>query len=171
MDGAMDELIKRIVQALVDNPDQVSVKKIQGERTIVYELSAAKTDIGKIIGKSGRNIDSIRTILSGVSAKKKKRSILELVEENLPAASPMHSDEPIPEKSRVETGKRNGVVRWFNEGKGYGFITMDSGEDIFVHYKAMEDPEQHLVQGDRVRFAVSRGEKGLKAINVTKTGP
>jgi len=76
----MKELIKRIAESLVDYPDQVSVKEIQGDRIVVYELEVAKSDIGKIIGKQGRNADAIRTILWAVAGKAKKRVLLDLVE-------------------------------------------------------------------------------------------
>jgi predicted RNA-binding protein YlqC (UPF0109 family) len=76
----MKELIKRIAESLVDYPDQVSVKEIQGDRLVVYELNVAKSDMGKIIGKKGRNVDAIRTILKAVAVKLRKRVLLELVE-------------------------------------------------------------------------------------------
>ena len=55
----MKELIKLIADSLVDSPDQVSVKEVQGDNLVVYELEVAKSDIGKIIGKKGKNVDSI----------------------------------------------------------------------------------------------------------------
>ena len=75
----MKELIKRIAESLVDYPDQVSVKEIQGDRLVVYELKVAKSDIGKIIGKQGRNADAIRTILRAVAGKTRKQVLLELI--------------------------------------------------------------------------------------------
>ena len=76
----MKELIERIAQAIVDDPEQVSVKEVEGERTIVLELKVSKRDIGKIIGKRGRNADAIRTLLSAATAKSKKRVVLQLLE-------------------------------------------------------------------------------------------
>ena len=76
----MKELIKRIAESLVDQPDQVSVKEIHGDRLVVYELKVAKSDMGKIIGKKGRNVDAIRTILTAVGGKTRTRVLLELVE-------------------------------------------------------------------------------------------
>ena len=76
----MKELIKLIAESLVDNPDQVSVKEVQGDNLVVYELEVARSDIGKIIGKKGKNVDAIRTILKAVAAKLRKRILLELVE-------------------------------------------------------------------------------------------
>jgi len=76
----MKELIERIAQELVDLPDQVSVTEIEGGRTVVYELKVAKSDIGKIIGKRGQNVNAIRTILNAVSGKSRKQVVLELIE-------------------------------------------------------------------------------------------
>lgn len=76
----MKELIKYIAQALVDSSDQVDVKEIRTEQTLVLELRVAKEDTGKIIGKKGRTAQAMRTILSCASAKEQKRAILEIVE-------------------------------------------------------------------------------------------
>jgi len=76
----MKDLITEIVQALVDEPDQVSVTEIEGGQTVVLELSVAKSDIGKVIGKKGRHADAIRTILSAAAGKVRKRYILEIVD-------------------------------------------------------------------------------------------
>lgn len=76
----MKELIQYIVRAVVDNPDEVYVSEIEGGQTTVLELKVAKSDLGKVIGKQGRNAQAIRTILSAVSAKIKKRVVLEIIE-------------------------------------------------------------------------------------------
>ena len=76
----MKELIQYMVQALVDSPDQVIVQEITTQQTLVLELSVAKEDIGKVIGKKGRTAQAMRTILSCASAKENKRTILEIVE-------------------------------------------------------------------------------------------
>ena len=76
----MKELVKVISQALVDHPEKVSVTEIAGDQTCVLELTVAKEDIGKIIGKHGRTAQSLRTILNAVSAKTHKRTVLEIVE-------------------------------------------------------------------------------------------
>ena len=62
-----------------------------------------------------------------------------------------------------------GRVKWFNDAKGYGFITQDGGEDVFVHYSAVQAQGfKSLTEGDVVEFEVSRGPKGLQASNVRK---
>ncbi len=76
----MKELIEQIAKALVDNPDQVIVKPIEGEQTTVLELRVAQSDLGKVIGKQGRTARSIRTILSAAGMKLKKRFTLEILE-------------------------------------------------------------------------------------------
>ncbi|WP_373498546.1 KH domain-containing protein [Desulfococcus sp.] len=76
----MKDLVKYIAQALVDNPDQVSVEEVEGNQTSVLELKVAKEDLGKVIGKQGRTARAMRTILSAASAKVKKRTVLEILE-------------------------------------------------------------------------------------------
>jgi len=76
----MKELIDYIARALVDNPEQVTVSEVEGNRTSVLELKVAKEDLGKVIGKQGRTARAMRTILSAASAKLKKRSVLEILE-------------------------------------------------------------------------------------------
>jgi len=76
----MKELIKRIVQAMVDDPEQIEISEIEGNRVSVLELKVAKADIGKIIGKQGRNALAIRTILNAASGKLRKRVMLEILE-------------------------------------------------------------------------------------------
>jgi CspA family cold shock protein len=62
-----------------------------------------------------------------------------------------------------------GIVKWFNEAKGFGFITRDSGGDVFVHHTAIQGGGFHSLQeGQRVQFEVSQGPKGLQANNVQK---
>jgi len=77
---SLKDLIMYIAKALVDNPDQVRVGEVEGERTSVIELTVAKEDLGKVIGKQGRTARSIRTILSAASTKIKKRSVLVFIE-------------------------------------------------------------------------------------------
>ena len=60
-----------------------------------------------------------------------------------------------------------GTVKWFNGSKGYGFISRDEGEDVFVHYSAITaDGYRNLMEGQKVEFTVEKGPKGLQAANV-----
>ncbi|HEY3215008.1 MAG TPA: cold-shock protein [Candidatus Eisenbacteria bacterium] len=62
-----------------------------------------------------------------------------------------------------------GTVKWFNEAKGFGFISQEGGEDVFVHFSAIQgDGFKTLAEGERVEFEVTRGPKGLQAGNVRK---
>ncbi len=76
----MKEFIERIVKALVDQPDMVKITEVEGEKTSVIELSVANEDMGKIIGKRGKTVSAIRTLLNAASMKQKKRTILEIIE-------------------------------------------------------------------------------------------
>ena len=65
--------------------------------------------------------------------------------------------------------RETGTVKWFNDQKGYGFISRDTGGDVFVHYSALEGQGfRSLAEGQRVEFAVEQGQKGPAAVNVRK---
>jgi len=74
------ELVELIAKSLVDNPDRVQVFQIDGEQSSIIELKVAPEDVGKVIGKQGRNVQAIRIILGAVGMKLKKRFIMELIE-------------------------------------------------------------------------------------------
>jgi predicted RNA-binding protein YlqC (UPF0109 family) len=76
----MKELVAHIARELVDKPEEVSVAEVEGNQTSVLELKVAKDDLGKVIGKRGRIAHAIRTIVSSVSAKEKKRTVLEIMD-------------------------------------------------------------------------------------------
>ena len=76
----MKELVTHIARSLVDKPEQVSVAEVEGNQTTVLELTVAKEDLGKVIGKQGKTATAMRTILSAVSSKNKKRTVLEIIE-------------------------------------------------------------------------------------------
>ncbi len=76
----MKELVEDIAKALVDLPDQVSVKEVQGEQVTVLELRVAPSDLGKVIGKQGRTARSIRTLLGAAGMKLNRRFTLEILE-------------------------------------------------------------------------------------------
>lgn len=76
----MKELIEMIAKALVDSPDEVTVRAIDGEQSTVLELKVAPNDLGKVIGKQGRTARAIRTILGAAGMKLKRRFTLEILE-------------------------------------------------------------------------------------------
>jgi uncharacterized protein len=76
----MKELAEYIVKNLVDNPELVTIKAIDGDQIMVLELKVANNDTGKIIGRQGRMADALRTILSAVASKQRKRMVLEIVD-------------------------------------------------------------------------------------------
>ena len=76
----MKELVEKIAKALVDNPDQVQVRAIEGEQVTVFELRVHASDLGKVIGREGRIAQAIRTILSAVGMKLRKRFKLEILD-------------------------------------------------------------------------------------------
>ncbi|MCI4625790.1 MAG: KH domain-containing protein [Candidatus Magnetoovum sp. WYHC-5] len=76
----MKELVEVMARALVDRPDEVAVKEVDGEKTTVFELRVAASDLGKVIGKQGKTARAMRTILSAAGTKVGKRSVLEILE-------------------------------------------------------------------------------------------
>ncbi len=75
----LKELIELMIKGIVDKPDKVEINQIIGEKTSVFEIKADSDDIGKIIGKQGRNIKSIRTIINAAAQRDGKRVIIEIV--------------------------------------------------------------------------------------------
>ena len=76
----MKEIVELMAKSLVDNPDKVQVSQLDGEQSSIIELKVAPEDVGKIIGKQGRNVQAIRVILGAAGMKLKKRFNLELIE-------------------------------------------------------------------------------------------
>jgi uncharacterized protein len=76
----MKELVEAIAKALVDKPDEVQVRSVEGQQVTVLELRVDPTDIGKVIGKQGRTARSMRTILGAAGMKLRKRFTLEILE-------------------------------------------------------------------------------------------
>lgn len=76
----LKELIDYIARSLVDEPDDVSVEAIDGDRAVILELTVAPGDLGKVIGKDGRTARAMRTLLAATSARMRRRAILEILE-------------------------------------------------------------------------------------------
>ena len=75
----MKELIEYIARSLVDHPDQVKVRQVEGETSVIFELQVAQDDMGKIIGKEGRIANAMRTLLKVAAAREGKRAVLEII--------------------------------------------------------------------------------------------
>jgi predicted RNA-binding protein YlqC (UPF0109 family) len=99
----MKAFVEFVVKALVDHPEQVDIKEVDGERTVVFELRLNQSDIGKVIGKSGRTITAIRSLLTSAAAKQGKRAMLEIIEpegsSRTEGAAPAPPPPPPPEET------------------------------------------------------------------------
>lgn len=76
----MKELLELLAKAIVDEPDQVSVSAVEGERSIILQLSVAPDDVGKVIGKQGRIAKAIRIIIKAAAVKEGKKAIVEIID-------------------------------------------------------------------------------------------
>jgi cold shock protein len=81
-----------------------------------------------------------------------------------------YEDEDESERSYSSSDRETGTVKWFNVRKGYGFITRDAGDDVFVHFRNIEGSGRRAIEeGQRVSFVVTTGDKGLQADEVSPT--
>ena len=92
----MKDFIEFVVKQLVDHPDEVTVREVEGERAVILEVRLNSSDIGKVIGKSGKTINAIRSLLACASAKRGKRAILEIIEPEGQGRPPSQPAEPSP---------------------------------------------------------------------------
>ncbi len=76
----MKELVEYLAKALVDYPEQVDVRQVEGERSIILELRVASEDMGKVIGKQGRIAKAIRTVVNAAAVKENKRVMVEIIQ-------------------------------------------------------------------------------------------
>jgi len=76
----MKELLKTLAQALVDKPEDVEVSQIEGERSIILQLKVAPEDVGKVIGKEGRIVKALRTIIKASATKEGKKAMVEILD-------------------------------------------------------------------------------------------
>lgn len=75
----MKEFVEYVIKQLVDKPEEVKITEVEGENTIIYELRVDEEDIGKVIGRSGRTVESLRTIFGSAAAKIGRRSVFEIL--------------------------------------------------------------------------------------------
>ena len=91
----MKAFIEYVVKELVDFPEQVEIREVDGDRALVFEVRLNPSDIGKVIGKSGRTITAIRTLLINAAAKNSKRVMLEIIEPDGGRQRPPTSEVPV----------------------------------------------------------------------------
>ena len=101
----MKEFVEYIVKNLVDNPDQVRINEIGGTHTLIIELSVEKSDIGKIIGKKGKTINAIRTLLMSVASRNGIRVNLEIIEEGKGARTEEAPEAPAAPEALVRSSR------------------------------------------------------------------
>jgi len=82
----MKEMIEYVVKGIVDNPEDVRVTQVGGETSIIFELRVHQDDIGKVIGKNGRTVNAIRTLLNVMAARRGVRASLEVLDDSVPAS-------------------------------------------------------------------------------------
>jgi hypothetical protein len=76
----MKELVEFVAKALVDHPEAVEVREVEGEKTTIIELKVADDDVGKVIGRQGRTARALRTVLAAAATRVRKRAVLEIIE-------------------------------------------------------------------------------------------
>jgi len=147
----MEELVRKIVQALVDSPEEVEIKEIEGTNSRILEVKVSKKDVGKLLGRKGRNITALRSIVSA-AGKGKRHCIIEVLEEK-----------GCELKRRISKGK---IKRLF-EDRDYGFIEADDGRSIYFHTSSLKGVGiQSLSPYQPVEFEVEEGPKGIRAVRV-----
>jgi hypothetical protein len=145
----MKELVRRIVEALVDCPEEVDVQKVGGSNTKLLEVRVAKTDLGKLIGKRGKNITALRSIIW--AAAKGERYMVDVIGDESPGPR------------RLSRGR---VTRLF-EDRGYGFIDADDGRTIYFHASSLKGLEfRSLSLDQQVEFRVEQDSSRPRAVSV-----
>jgi hypothetical protein len=145
----MKELVRRIVEALVDCAEEVDVQEVEGSNTKLLEVRVAKQDLGKLIGKRGKNISAVRSIVS--AAGKGKRYMVDVVGE---------------EASEPRQRFRGRITRRF-EDRNYGFIEADDGRTVYFHGSSLKGLEfRSLALDQQVEFHVEQGPRGPRAVSI-----
>jgi hypothetical protein len=145
----MKELVEKIVRALVDYPEEVDVWEIDGNNLRLLEIKVSKQDMGKLIGKKGKNIDALRTIVS--AAGKKMRYMVEVLND---------------ESSKEREICRGKIKRLFEE-RNYGFIEAEDGRAVYFHGSSLKEvPLESLSLDQQVEFEIERAPKGFRAVSI-----
>lgn len=147
----MEDLLRAMVRALVDFPDDVVIREIEGPNTRILEIKVSKQDVGKLLGKKGRNIGALRTIVSAAGKGKGPYIVDVIVENGL--------------ESRRQMSK--GKIRRLFKDRDYGFIEADDGRSIYFHTSSLKgEGIQSLSPYQPVEFEVEEGIKGIRAVRV-----
>jgi len=150
----MKEFVTTIVRALVDFPEEIDIREIEGSNTRILEIKVSKKDMGKLLGKKGRNITALRNIVSA-AGKGKMHYVIEVVEEK-----------GCEMERRISKGK---IKRLF-EGRDYGFIETEDRRTIFFHASSLQGVGiRSLSLNQPVEFKIEEGPKGVRAIRVVPT--
>lgn len=150
------------------NSDRISMLA----EKIVHARKLYGTDSSYIIGL----ITSIEWLLEGIeggeTTKRLLRDRILKFESGKPSKGPEEGGEVSEKKTNdlPEDTWIKGIVKWFNDDKGYGFISTESDSDVFVHWRDISSWDRSLSQGDEVEFMVTKTAKGFQAVNVMKAG-
>ena len=145
----MKELVAKIVQALVDSPEEVDIREIKGSSMDILEIQVSKQDVGKLIGKKGKNINALRVIVAG--AGKGKRCLVELVGEGS------------PEPPRICRGK----IKRLSEDRNYGFIETEDGRAVYFDGSSLKGIRIGSLSLDQpVEIEVEESPRGLRAVSI-----
>jgi len=147
----MKEMVKHLVKVLVDAPEEVRVQEIEGIHTTILEIRVSAQDVEKLIGRGGKNINAITTIVAA-AGKGKRYYMLDVVEEK-----------GWESQRRISKGK---IKRLF-ENRDYGFIETDDGKTVYFHGSSLKEAGIRSLSIDEVvEFETEEGPKGLRATNV-----
>ena len=171
----MKEFVEFIIKSLVDKPGEVQVKEITGERTAVLELSVDKGDTGKVIGRSGQTVSSLRTLIMAVAGKQGKRYVLEILEDETKKAimniyvgnlSGDVGDDDLRQAFEAFGQVASVTViknKFSGESRGFGFVGMpskDEGQSAIEALNGKDLKGQSLTVNEARPRTESRGGRG-----------